>query len=235
MDRISRKELKKDKFREELASTVEYVGLHRQQMVRYGAVVVALVLAVLGWRYYSKQKSAEREGALQAAMDVQNRQIGPETGNEFLPTFPTVEARANAANKAFNDVIAKYPGSDEAQIAYYFLGVAANDTGKTTDAEKYFKVASEDGSREYGSLAKYSLAHVEYALGKPAEGERLLRSLIEKPTIFVSKDQASLSLAKLIAPTRPNEARKLVEPLMTSKNPAVSRAALTAMSEFSQQ
>jgi TolA-binding protein len=232
VDRISRKELKKDKFREELASTVEYVGLHRQQMVRYGAVVVALVLAVLGWRYYSKQKAAERQSVLQAAMDVQNRQIGPDTGNEFLPTYPTVEARANAANKALNDLIAKYPGSDEAQIAYYFLGVAATDTGKMTDAEKYFKVACEEGNREYASLARYSLAHVEYTLGKPAEGERLMRSLIEKPTAFVSKDQATLSLAKLIGPARPNEARKLLEPLLTSKSSSVSRAALTAISEF---
>ena len=95
MDRISRKELKKDKFREELASTVEYVGLHRQQMVRYGAIVVALVLAVLGWRYYSKQKAAERQSVLQAAMDIQNRQIGPSDGFVLQLTLATLGSVGN--------------------------------------------------------------------------------------------------------------------------------------------
>jgi predicted negative regulator of RcsB-dependent stress response len=235
VDRITRKELKTDKFREEFAHTVEYVGLHRNQVVRYGAIALVLILAVLGWRYYSKQKVAERQAALHAAMEIQNRQIGPDTGNEFLPTYPTVEARANAANKALNDLINKYPATDEAQVAYYYLGVAANDTGKTADAEKYFKVAANGGNREYASLATYSLAHIEVALGRPAEGERLMRTLIEKPTLFVSKDQATITLAKLIAPARPGEARKMLEPLLTSKNNAVSRAALSAISDFPAQ
>ena len=232
MDRITRKELKTDKFREEFAHTVEYVELHRRQVIRYGAIVLALILAVIGWRYHSKQKALERQAVLHAAMEIQNRQIGPDTGNEFLPTYPTVEARAAAAAKAFNELIAKYPGTEEAQIAYYYLGVVSLDTGKTADAEKYFKIAAEGRNRDYASLAAYSLAHVEFSLGKPAEGERLLRQLMEKPTIFVSKDQAAISLARLIAPTRPNEARKMLEPLLTSPNNAVSRAALSAAAEL---
>jgi len=235
VDRITRKELKADRFREEFAHTVEFVDLHRQQVVRYGAVVVVILLAVAGWHYYSKQKAVERQGVLQTALEIQNRQIGPDTGNEFLPTYPTVEARAAAANKAFNDVINKYPGSDEAQIAHYYLGVAAMDTGKAADAEKYFKVASEGGNREYASLASYSLAHIEFSLGKAADGERLLRALIEKPTLFVSKDQATIALAKLLGPTRPNEARKMLEPLLGSKISSVSRAALSAAGEFPAQ
>ncbi len=232
MDRITRKELKTDKFREEFAHTVEYVELHRRQVIRYGAIVLALILAVIGWRYHSKQKALERQAALHAAMEIQNRQIGPDTGNEFLPTYPTVEARATAAAKAFNDLIAKYPGTEEAQIAYYYLGVVSLDTSKMADAEKYFKIAAEGRNHDYASLAAYSLAHVEFSLGKPAEGERLLRQLMEKPTIFVSKDQATISLARLIAPTRPNEARKMLEPLLTSPNNAVSRAALAAAAEL---
>ena len=224
-----------DKFREEVAHTFQYVGLHRNQMVRYGALVVVLILAVVGWSYYSRQKAVERQSLLHAAMEIQNRQIGPDTGNEFLPTYPTVAARSDAANKAFNDLIAKYPGSAEAQVGNYFLGVVAADLGKLADAEKYFKIASDGGDRDYASLAAFSLAHLEASLGKPAEGERLLRALIDKPTVFVSKDQAIIALARLIAPVRPNEARKLLEPLRTSKSSAVSRTALTTLAEFPPQ
>lgn len=235
MDRITRKELKTDKFREEVAHTFQYVGLHRNQMVRYGALVVVLILAVVGWSYYSRQKAVERQSLLHAAMEIQNRQIGPDTGNEFLPTYPTVEARSDAASKAFNDLIAKHPGSAEAQVGNYFLGVVAADLGKLADAEKYFKIASDGGDRDYASLAAFSLAHLEASLGKPAEGERLLRALIDKPTVFVSKDQAIIALARLIAPVRPNEAHKLLEPLRTSKSSAVSRTALTTLAEFPPQ
>ena len=235
MDRITRKELKTDKFREEVAHTFQYVGLHRNQMVRYGAIAVVLILAIVAWGYYSGQRTADRQSMLQAAMEIQNRQIGPDTGNEFLPTYPTVQARSEAANKAFNDLIAKYPGSAEAQVSYYFLGVIAADAGKFSDAEKDLKIASGGGNRDYASLAAFSLAHVEAALGKAAEGERLLRALIEKPTVFVSKDQAIISLAKMIAPVRPNEARKLLEPLRTSRSSAVSRTALTTLAEFPPQ
>jgi TolA-binding protein len=235
VDRITRKELKTDKFREEVAHTFEYVGLHRHQMVRYGAIVVVLILAVVAWSYYSKQKAAERQSLLHAATEIQNRQIGPDTGNEFLPTFPTVEARSAAAEKALNEVIQKFPGSAEAQVSYYYLGVIEADLGKPAEAEKYFKVAADGGDRDYASLAAFSLAQLEGSLGKTAEGERLLRALIEKPTVFVSKDQATIALAQLIATVRPNEARKLLEPLRTSKSSVVSRTALTTLAEFPPQ
>jgi hypothetical protein len=146
-----------------------------------------------------------------------------------------VQARSDAANKAFSDLIAKFPGSAEAQVGNYYLGVIAADLGKVSDAEKYFKTASGGGDRDYASLAAFSLAHLEVSLGKPAEGERLLRALIDKPTVFVSKDQAIIALAKMIAPVRPNEARKLLEPLRTSKSSAVSRTALTTLAEFPPQ
>jgi hypothetical protein len=235
VDRITRKELKTDKFREEVAHTFQYVGLHSHQMVRYGVIVVVLILAIVAWSYYSRQKAADRQSLLQAAMEIQNRQIGPDTGNEFLPTYPTVEARSEAANQAFDGLIAKYPGSTEAQVSYYYLGVVAADLGKLSDAEKYFKTASGGGHLDYASLAAFSLAHLEASLGKAAEGERLLRALIEKPTVFVSKDQAIIALAKMIAPVRPNEARKLLEPLRTSRSSAVSRTALTTLAEFPPQ
>ena len=46
-----------------------------------------------------------------------------------------------------------------------------------------------------------------------AEAEKLLRSLIDDPTILVSKEQATIALAKVVAKKNPAEARKLLEPL----------------------
>ena len=52
---------------------------------------------------------------------------------------------------------------------------------------------------------------------------------IAKPTVLVSKEHATIVLARLLAPSRPAEARKLLEPLRTARS-VISRAALTALS-----
>ena len=41
----------------------------------------------------------------------------------------------------------------------------------------------------------------------------MLRDLIAHPTIFVSKEQATITLARYLAPKKPAEARKLLDPL----------------------
>jgi hypothetical protein len=47
--------------------------------------------------------------------------------------------------------------------------------------------------------------------------------------MFVSKEQATLDLARLIAKKNPAEARKLLEPLSASKRSVVSRAAVAEL------
>jgi len=55
------------------------------------------------------------------------------------------------------------------------------------------------------------------------------------PTIFVSKEQAAIALARGIAPSKPAEARKLLEPLRTQPG-AISQAAISTYAElFGQQ
>ena len=59
-----------------------------------------------------------------------------------------------------------------------------------------------------------------------------LRDLIANPTEYVSKEQATFSLAQGIGRTNPAEARKLLEPLRTSPG-AVSQAAIQLYAELS--
>ena len=53
---------------------------------------------------------------------------------------------------------------------------------------------------------------------------------MDHPTILVSKEQATIALGKLLLRTKPEEGRKLLEPLRTQAG-AVSRAAISALSE----
>jgi DNA-directed RNA polymerase subunit F len=69
--------------------------------------------------------------------------------------------------------------------------------------------------------------------GNTGEAEKILRDLMAHPTIMVSKEQATIELARTLSRTKPDEARKLLEPLRTERS-AVSRMALTAYAEIGQ-
>ena len=77
-------------------------------------------------------------------------------------------------------------------------------------------------------MAKMALAQVYASENKPADAEKVLRELIGNPTTTVSREQATIVLAQLLAGSKPDEARKLLDPLRTSTRNAVSRAAINA-------
>ena len=109
-----------------------------------------------------------------------------------------------------------------------YLASWAVDKGDLANAEKRYKRVVDDAPKNYAALGKLALAQVYASQGKPADAEKLLRELIASPTPTVTKEQATIVLGQLLASSKPDEARKLLEPLRTSTRSAVSRAAITA-------
>jgi predicted negative regulator of RcsB-dependent stress response len=231
--RITRKELKSDRFALEVEHTFDFVAEHQRQLILYGSIAVAVVLVAVSVFFFMRRQHTVREQALGSAIQVQEAPVGPPNPGAVV-TFPTEEAKRAAATKAFDDVASKYPGSDEAAVAKYYLGASAADQGKMTDAEKLFQTAAAAGDKNYSSLARFSLAQVYFAEGRTADAEKILRDLMAHPTLFVSKEQATIALAKGIAPTKPAEARKMLEPLRTMPG-AVSQVAINAVAELPAQ
>jgi predicted negative regulator of RcsB-dependent stress response len=233
VDRITRKELKQDKFAAEVTHTVGYLAEHRSQAVRYGAAAAALVVLVAAFFTWRSHEASARRSALASALELRQAPIGAAQPDSLIRSFPNEQEKNKAVVGALSDVAAKYSGSDEATIAQYYLGAIAADRGNLSGAEKAFKEVME-GNVNYASLAKLSLAEIYKSQGKPADGEKLIRSLMDKPTAFVSKEQATLALARYVATSNPAEARKLLEPLRTERT-AVSRAAVADLTALPQQ
>jgi predicted negative regulator of RcsB-dependent stress response len=230
--RITRKELKTDKFALEVEHTVDFFEEHRKEIIRYGIIAAALVVVVLGIRFYMSQRQQERQQELAKAIQAQEAPVGPQSSPGQL-NFPNAAAKQNEVLKQFNEIIRKYPGSEEAAISYNYLGAVYADDGNLAEAEKRFQQVVEHGDKNYASLAKLSLSQIYFAQGRAQQAEQLLREMINNPTLFVSKEQATLTLARGIAKTKPAEARKLLEPLGSSRS-AVSQAALQLFSELNQ-
>ena len=88
MDRLTRKELKSDRFALEVQHSVQYVSVHRRQLIKWGGIAAAVVLVILAVFFYRNHEHNLRQIALRGALRIQNAQIGPYVG-EFTLTFPT--------------------------------------------------------------------------------------------------------------------------------------------------
>ena len=226
--------VKHDAFREKTMETVEYVSGHRSQIMKYVAAAVAVVLLAGAYWIYRDTQHTARMNALNDAFKVYNAQVvtegnPPPFANYF---YKSVADKDKAVNKAFTDITEKFGSSDESMIAHYYLALIAGDNGKADEAEKQYKIVADNGSRDYASLAKLSLAQIYKGKGKLDDGRKLIQSLIDSPTLFVTKEQATIEMAKLIMQSKPDEARKLIEPLRTSVRTAVSQSVIGLLGEM---
>lgn len=228
MDRITRHDLKTDQFAQQVGHIVEEVEAHRSQVIRYGAAAVAALVLVAGAYWFVHSRKQSRELELAKVMRIWSAPIGAPGGGEY--SYSDAAAKDKAFSKAASELIANHSGSDEAGATQYLLGIRAADQGKLDVAERNFKQAVADGGSEYGTLAKVALADVYATQGKTADAEKLLKEVIEKPTVLVSKDQATIALARIYMKSRPLEARKLLEPLRTQKT-AVAGVAVGLLAE----
>jgi hypothetical protein len=231
--RITRKELKTDKFALEVEHTVDFFEEHRSEIVRYVAAALALAAIVVLIFVYRGHQQSGRQEALAKAIAVQEAPVGQGTPGAPI-TFATQEAKDKEAIKAFSELASKDSGTDEGYISEYYLGCIAADQGKVGEADKRFSAVADNANKKYASLAKLSLGQLYFSEGKAADGQKMLQSLVDNPTVFVSKDQASIVLAKMLAPTKPAEARKLLDPLRSKAGP-VSQSAIQAYGDLPPQ
>jgi predicted negative regulator of RcsB-dependent stress response len=222
--RQTRKNLKTDKFAEEVGHTFEFLSEHSSEAKRYGAIALVVIAAAAGYFYYSLHQATVRAEALAQTLRVDDATVGSNVQQANLH-FDTEEQKAKARTKALTDTATKYHGTQEGAIAAFYLASDAADKGDMADAEKRYKDIMDSAPKAYASMARLALAQIYIGTGRNAEAETLLKYAIDHPTSTVSKEEATLTLAQLIAKTNPAEARKMLEPLRTQRA-AVSRVAV---------
>jgi predicted negative regulator of RcsB-dependent stress response len=228
-EHLTRKELKTDQVALTLESAFDYVQIHQKQAIQVAAAVVLAAALVVGGYFWWDHARTVREEKLSAAMQIASAPVGPARPNTL--TYPTQAEKDTAEQKAFSDMAAQYGGSREGAIAEYTLAGVATSAGRNDEARKRYAQVVDSGDKEYRALAKISLAQLDFSEGKDADGEKLLHELMDSPTAVVSKDQATMTLARLIARKRPSEARALLAPLV--KEPGeVGQIAQAAQAEI---
>jgi lipopolysaccharide biosynthesis regulator YciM len=231
VDRITRKDLKSDKFAQDVGHAFAFLSTHPSEVKRYGAIALAVLLAAGGIIFYFRHQETARKDALDQALRVDDATVGAQQQQQAPPgtmNFPTEDAKDKALKEAFANVGAKYHGTQEGAIAQLHLGAVTADKGDMKAAEKIYKDVADSAPAAYASVAKMSLAQLYASDGRTSDAEKVLRDIMAKPTAFVSKEEATIVLAQLLIRSNPTEARKLLEPLRVSRT-AISRQAIQTL------
>ena len=233
MDRITRKELKGDKFAEEVFDIFDWVSTHKAKVLRYAGIVVAVVAVTAGVIFYNRSQADAREEALAQALRVEDAAVGNNNQPATLH-YDTQDDKDKAQVKAYTDLTTKYSGTLEGAFGSFALASAALDKGNLAEAEKRYREVADSGPKAYASIARASLARILVAEGKTADAQKLLEDLAKNPTLTVSKESATLNLAQVMGKTNPTDALKMLDPLRSSPRLPVRRVAMAEYGDIDQ-
>jgi hypothetical protein len=129
VDKISRKDLKHDRFVDEMAVFYSYVQRQRRNiLLAIGGIVLlaAIVGAVWGYRGH---REAVAQAKLAAAIEVIEGQVGPPTPGSNIPTYKSEDEKIARATPMFQDVVSHHGGTDAADVAELYLARIAASRG----------------------------------------------------------------------------------------------------------
>jgi tetratricopeptide (TPR) repeat protein len=223
--RISRKELRKDEIRDELAGSVGYLVEHRN------TVIIAAVLAIVvgaGLAFYlghRRTQKAEARKALQDAIEQFHGQVNTEQRIGMI-TFTTTIERRTRTTEAFDGVKQRYAGTPEADAAEYYLALLDAEEEKYQESQPKLESAIRSSDDEIAGLARLALAEVYVRLEKEAEAREQYQYLVDHPTRMIPKERAQLALARFLIPREPERAKEILNELILK--PGVLGGAATA-------
>ncbi len=197
----TRHQLKQDRFSkvtlEAAEKTVHWSEEHKSTLVVAGiAVILIAAIAFGGWYYVSTQDekaSAEFSTAVRT-FETPIRPAGVPAQPGF-DSFGSLQERATAARKQFQDVVDKYPRTHTADMARYFVGLASEQLHDNAGAERNLQEAAGSSNPDLAALGKFALAALYRDENKGPQAVDLYKKLIDKPTLVVSKATAQLELA----------------------------------------
>jgi predicted negative regulator of RcsB-dependent stress response len=163
--RLTRSELK---AQDEITTTLERLtetAMTRKNEVLIGAIIVlALVGAFFGWRYYSTSRNAAAQKELSNVIVA---------FHEAKPDKERLEKTIVAAQKTMAD----FPSSSSATLAQYYLALSQDGLGDTPNAVKNLEEVISRGDSDTKAVAQFALAGVYKHHGEHQKAIDVLKQL----------------------------------------------------------
>lgn len=223
MAKISRKQLKKDRFAEEVRHSVSYVSTHRSSMIAAAAALVVLTGGIYGYVTYRRAADADARHAFQASMNMFHGVVDTEERMGSV-TFPSTIQKYAQTTEALEKVSGEFAGRSEEGAALYYLALLEIEQGKQTEARERLENVVESGDEEFSALARLVLADLLARRKENGQAREHLEYLTEHPTRLVPKERAQLELGRFLVEVDPEKAAEILNELIGQSGPAAAAA-----------
>jgi predicted negative regulator of RcsB-dependent stress response len=212
-DHLTRKELKQDKIHDALEHGAEAVFSHSQVATIAIGLIIAIVLAYGGWKFYNDRQTLHASAALDEAMKIYNAPI--RTANQPVEpgeiSYADSTTRAQDASAKFAAVANKYPSTNPGKLARYYGALTLLDLERQNQAIEELKKVTGGSDKELSAMAEYQLATIYARSGKIDEAIKTYRAVAEEKSALVPRALVLLDLADLLRQSKPAEAATLYQ------------------------
>jgi len=201
LSRLTRHDiLKEDKFLLTVDSARDFFLSRKKQILMVLGVTAAVLLAVLGARYYLAQQDESAKDQLSAALRIYHGTVSGSTpaspASTSDPVFATSTEKFEKALGEFQRVATQYASRPAGKIAKYYAGLSLRELNKTNEAIATLEALSKDAS-DYGVLAQRSLVSIYESSGNLAKATEVCQQLSQSKSAVVPKSETLLQLAQL--------------------------------------
>jgi TolA-binding protein len=183
MDRQQRRDLKHDKFVDEIGSLSTRARENQRLLLTITAAAVILAVLAYGIYFYRSNREEKAQASLGAAIDTAESPLLPAPNAPPVPgaKFKTEANRSAAAETQFKQVEASHGGTDAADVASLYLARIAADKGDIASARtRLQKFVNDHPKHLLVAGARYSLYRLRIDSGEAPQVAQELQAEIGK-------------------------------------------------------
>ena len=200
MRREHRRELKHDKFVDEIGTLSTRARENQPFLLAVTLAVVAAGLIAYGAYFYRTTREQKAQDALAVAIDTIESPLLPAAGTQQQvqpgAKYKTEAERNTAAEKQFKDVEAKYSGTDAADVGNLYLARLQAGRGDIAGARKLLNgFVSEHPKHVLVGSARFSLYQLRIENGEAAQVTSELQSEVNKSDPILPADSLLVLMA----------------------------------------
>jgi TolA-binding protein len=198
MDRQHRRELKRDKFVDELGTLSTKARENQRLLLLLTAALVILSVIGYGFFFYRSNQEQKAQDALAKAIETIDSPLQPAAGAQPVPNakYKTEAERSAAAEKQFKDVQSGFSGSDAADVANLYLSRIDASRGDVASARKRLQnFIDEHPNNLLVGAARYSLYQLRIEGGEAQQVAGELEGEIGKSSPPLPPDTILVLLA----------------------------------------
>lgn len=170
MDRQHRRELKHDRFVDEVGSLTSKARENQRLLLMVTAGIVVAALLVYGFFFYRANREHQAQDALAAAITAIDSPLIQAGNPNPAAKFKTEDERTTRAEAMFRDVQKKYSGTDASDVANLYLARIAAAKNDVAGARKLLEAfISEHPKHLLVGAARYSLYQLRIENGEAAQ------------------------------------------------------------------